>query len=140
MGEFKKGDRVTIIAKVPYFSIGIGSTGTITSIRNGVTGVKWDSNLGKLNENLSVSIDSIKLIKKGAKLMKKERKKYPSKFYVQRCMTNDDPTDLLVNVTPEAVEFDMAYPMLEITSTKKGFKIREVEVGIRRTVTVKEVK
>jgi hypothetical protein len=68
----------------------------------------------------------------------KEKKDYPSKFYAQRCMTNDDPTDLRINVNPK--DLDMDYPVLEITYSKKGFKIRQVMLKVRETITAEEVK
>jgi hypothetical protein len=155
MGKFKKGDRVR--ARCDMFD-GLRLKGDIGIVcdekpphqtRHKGLWIRWDRDNG-WGHIASYGKENIELIKKEAKPMKKERKKYPSKFFVQRCMTNDDPNDLRANVTPDAVELDMDYPMLEITSTKKGFKIREVEVGIsmlrdnyidlQRTVTVKEVK
>ena len=73
---------------------------------------------------------------KGEKKMEKN-KEYPKKFYAQRCMTNDDPTDLRINIDPESL--DMDHPMLEITRTKKGYQARLVQLTAKTVITSSEV-
>ena len=70
--------------------------------------------------------------------MEKKVRPYPKRFFVQRCNTNNDPSDLSINVNPE--QLDMDYPMLEITWGKKGWKVRMVKKTAKTVITTKEVK